>query len=136
MQREPANYLLVGGRQLGKSSLLKLLDRRYEQDPGIACYLILLGQDINITQRMAQALNLPDTSQMNDIAHHIRQNTTDRRLVFLLDETDALIKDQAQKGYPILHNFRSLSEENRCTFIMAGFWELYHAASYDYQSPH
>jgi WD40 repeat protein len=135
MQREPANYLLVGGRQLGKSSLLKLLERRYAQDPGILCYYITLGQDIDITQRMAQALNLPQNSQMNDIAHHIRQKTTDQRLIFLLDETDVLIKDQAQKNYPILHNFRSLSEENRCTFIMAGFWELYYAASYDYQSP-
>jgi hypothetical protein len=135
MQREPANYLLVGGRQLGKSSLLKLLERRYAQDPGILCYYITLGQDIDITQRMAQALNLPQNSQMNDIAHHIRQKTTDQRLIFLLDETDVLIKDQAQKDYPILHNFRSLSEENRCTFIMAGFWELYYAASYDYQSP-
>lgn len=38
-------------------------------------------------------------------------------------------------GYACLNGLRSLSEEGRCYFILAGFWGLYRATSFDYQSP-
>ncbi|MCB2264252.1 MAG: hypothetical protein LGR52_15130, partial [Candidatus Thiosymbion ectosymbiont of Robbea hypermnestra] len=41
--REPANYLLVGGRQLGKSSLLRALQRRYERDGNVDCRYVSVG---------------------------------------------------------------------------------------------
>jgi len=33
------------------------------------------------------------------------------------------------------NGMRSLSDEGRCHFILAGFWSLYRSASFDYQSP-
>jgi hypothetical protein len=53
----------------------------------------------------------------------------------LIDEADAFIRAEAERDYPTLHQFRNLSEEGRCFFIFAGFWNLYHAASGDYQPP-
>jgi hypothetical protein len=34
-----------------------------------------------------------------------------------------------------VNGFRSLSEDGRCHFLLAGFWSLYRSASFDYQSP-
>jgi hypothetical protein len=34
--------------------------------------------------------------------------------------------------FPHLNGFRSLSDEGRCQFILAGFWRLYRSASFDY----
>ncbi|EDN69379.1 hypothetical protein BGP_3449 [Beggiatoa sp. PS] len=40
-----------------------------------------------------------------------------------------------ENDYSTLNHFRSLSEEGRCFFIFAGFWNLYDAALLDYHSP-
>ena len=37
--------------------------------------------------------------------------------------------------YACLNAFRSLSDEGRCHFILAGFWSLYRSASLEYRSP-
>jgi len=35
-----------------------------------------------------------------------------------------LVQAEMKNGYPTLSHFRSLSEEGRCYFIFAGFWDL------------
>jgi len=134
IQREPANYFLIGGRQLGKTSLLKALNRRYSNDSETICYyLSLSGTDI--LTPIAIAMDIDKNSSIKEIANVIRQHKENSRLIFLVDEADTFIQAQAEKKYPILREFRSLSEEGRCYFIMAGFWYLYHSAALDYQSP-
>ncbi|MEZ5449872.1 MAG: hypothetical protein R3E89_13165 [Thiolinea sp.] len=44
--RDPANYLLVGGRQMGKSTLLKALQRRYADSPNVQCHYLSLSNEI------------------------------------------------------------------------------------------
>ncbi len=45
MNRDPANYLVVGGRQLGKSSLLKALERAWQtQRPDEPCCYLALSK--------------------------------------------------------------------------------------------
>ena len=47
LNREPANYFLVGGRQVGKSSLLKELKRRIDARGDMKCvYLALFDDDL------------------------------------------------------------------------------------------
>lgn len=55
--------------------------------------------------------------------------------LFLIDEADKFIAHERALGYPILNGLRRLSEQGRCFFILAGFWELYEHAVLDYQSP-
>jgi hypothetical protein len=55
--------------------------------------------------------------------------------LFLIDEADKFIAAEAQTGYTTLQHFRGLSEENKCFFIFAGFWDLFHTVTFDYRSP-
>ena len=47
MNRDPASYLIVSGRQLGKSSLLKALERRYAEQPDVACFYLALSNEVS-----------------------------------------------------------------------------------------
>ncbi|UCH96129.1 MAG: hypothetical protein JSV88_04545, partial [Candidatus Aminicenantes bacterium] len=57
MQRNPANYFLVGGRQLGKTSLLKAILRRYHESPLVQCQYLLLTSE-TIAPHLARELRL------------------------------------------------------------------------------
>jgi len=118
MQREPANYLLVGGRQLGKTSLLNALERRYKKDPFTQCDLVCL-----------------DSEKLPPMLMDISPAPEGKRRIILIDEADQFILAESRTGYSNLHRFRRISEEGWCKFILAGFWYLYRSASLDYHSP-
>ncbi|MFZ6720442.1 AAA family ATPase [Undibacterium sp. Ji49W] len=132
--REPANYLVVGGRQLGKSSLLKAVQRRLQEHPQIVCHYISL-RDHRLTPRMALQFGLAATSSIEDIIAHLETSFVGKRLFLLIDEADQFFRDEAQNGYRQLSALRALSDEGRCWFMLAGFWDLYATAVLDYQSP-
>lgn len=134
LKRKPANYLLVGARQIGKSSLLKEVKRRCNKRDDIDCHYIVLSSD-NLIGRMAFALDLTLNSKTEEIHSQIRQVSNSKRVLFLVDEADKFIESETKNGCKTLHMFRSLSEEGICHFIFAGFWKLYRIATYDYQSP-
>lgn len=134
LNREPANYLVVGGRQLGKSSLLKAVQRRLEDHPQILCHYVSL-RDHRLTPRLALQFGLPAESPLESIIQHIATHQAGKRLFLLIDEADLFFRDEAAHGYPQLSTLRALSEEGRCWFMLAGFWDLYATAVLDYQSP-
>ncbi len=121
INREPMNYLVIGGRQIGKSSLLKQIERYYQNHPKIDCFYISLGRNNRqiLDDKLAELAQLPKG----------------RHPLLLIDEADDLIRREIADGYPTLSRFRNLSEEGRCNFILAGFWELYRAVVRDYLSP-
>ncbi|CAB5703791.1 Uncharacterised protein [Delftia tsuruhatensis] len=134
LNREPANYLVVGGRQLGKSSLLKAVQRRLQEHPSVACHYISL-RDHRLAPRLAAQFGLPVTAPLEEIIGHLQSQSQGMRLYLLIDEADLFFRDEARHGYPQLSALRALSEEGRCWFMLAGFWDLYAAALLDYQSP-
>lgn len=136
VNRDPANYLLVGGRQMGKSTLLKALERRYAANPQVQCHYHTLSNEVMVP-RLARALQLPDTDNAETFAAALEQciRDTGQRFIFLIDEADRFIEHEQAQGYPILNVFRRLSEQGNCSFILAGFWQLYQHAVLDYQSP-
>jgi len=134
LNREPANYLVVGGRQLGKSSLLKAVQRRLEDHPQMVCHYVSL-RDHRLTPRLALQFGLPADSPLDIIIEHINTQHVGKRLFLLIDEADLFFRDEAANGYPQLSTLRALSEEGRCWFMLAGFWDLYATAVLDYQSP-
>jgi hypothetical protein len=135
INRDPANYLLVGGRQVGKSTLLKALERRYAENTSVACFYISLSNEVLIP-RLATLLKLKKTTDPEILANNLEaaMRESGQRYVFLIDEADEFIQYE-QQGYPILQVLRRLSEEGGCNFILAGFWQLYQYAVFDYQSP-
>lgn len=133
LTHEPRNYLLMGARQLGKTSLLQELERRYQRHSHVQCFYLSIGRD-NIFQRVAQQLNLPPNTDWPTLLARLANPPAGQRYVLLIDEVDDFIRTEAQRQYSTLHAFRNLSAEGRCHFILAGFWDLYQAVL-DYHSP-
>lgn len=134
VSREPANYLVVGGRQLGKSSLLKAVQRRLQGHPHIECHYVSL-RDHRMAPRVALQFGLPAETPLEAIVDHLQAQYAGKRLYLLIDEADLFFRDEARNDFAQLSTLRSLSEEGRCWFMLAGFWDLYVTAVLDYQSP-
>ncbi len=132
MNRDPANYLVVSGRQLGKSSLLKALARRYHEHPAVSCHYLALASE-SLVPRLAAELRLPRVAGLEGIAAHV--TGSDQRFLCLIDEADKFVRTERDTDYPVLDALRRMSEEGHAHFILAGFWELYEHAVLDYQSP-
>ena len=134
MAREPANYFVVGARQSGKSSLLKAIERGYAKNPEVEChYLAFSGADA--WERIGATLGLAGGAARAAVLEALRKTGPGRRRLFLIDEADLFVAQEMARGYETLNQFRSLSEEGKCFFVLAGFWKLYEAAAFDYQSP-
>ena len=136
VNRAPANYLIVGGRQIGKSSLLKALKRDYAYDPKVECHYLMLSNELMVP-RLARALQLTDIDCVETFANAVEERIlkTRKHCIFLIDEADLFIKHEQSQGYTILNVLRRLSEQGQCSFVLAGFWHLYQHAVLDYQSP-
>ena len=126
------NYLLIGGRQLGKSSILKHIARRYQNNSWIICHYMVLS-DHKLQPKLAKALNLPENTDLSTLFANLVNNG--KRHLFLIDEADRFIRKEITEDYPILRHFRALTGEEHCHFIFAGFWNLYEAVALDFQSP-
>lgn len=132
--REPSNYLLIGGRQLGKTSLMKAIERRLREHPQLACVYVVL-RDHRLLPRLAAQSGLPLDSDLETIVAELRRQHGGKRLLLLIDEADPFFRADAARDYAEIAAMRALSEEGRCHFLLAGFWDLYAAAALDYQSP-
>ena len=124
------NYIVIGSRQIGKSSLMKAIEREYVKNQERVHY-ISVGKG-NFVRAMGRALGIKVTSLEELVAYISVQK---EKVLFSLDEVDPFIKDEKESGYKVLDSFRKLSEEGSCNFILAGYWELYFYTMFDNQSP-
>jgi len=134
LNREPGNYLLVGGRQLGKTSLMKAIERRFAGHPRVHCVYLSL-RDHRLTMRLAMELGMAEDTGIDALVAALSARAAGRGLLLLIDETDLFLRAEAEQGYPQLGALRALSEEGRCHFMLAGFWDLYEAVTLDFASP-
>lgn len=134
LNREPANYLLVGGRQVGKSSLLKEVQRRLESRGGFDCISATL-QDDDVVEPLADALDLPLDATIDDVIRALRRQPGAPPKFVLVDEADSFVASENEHGYTNLAKLRRVSEEGHAYFIFAGFWEMYRSITLDYASP-
>ena len=134
INRTPTNYLIIGGRQLGKSSLLKQIERCYHNHPKVSCHYLVL-RDNDLQRSLTITLQLPKNTSLPVLLEKLIAMPNGQYRLLLIDEADRFIRHEMANGYPLLNHFRSLSEEGHCYFILAGFWDLYRAAVLDYHSP-
>lgn len=133
------NYLICGGRQLGKSSLLKAIERHYKKDKMVKCYYIILAGDIHSAERdlvlqLVNALGLEESLSFDDVVRFLRQ-PREITYIFLIDEIDSFICHDRLKNYPVIRHFLSLSQTANCFFMFGGFWELYTSTFLENLSP-
>jgi tetratricopeptide (TPR) repeat protein len=122
------SYALIGGRRIGKSSILGRLQRFELPRTGFrACYFHCQRLPKNNATRQqfleavvrawfSRKLNFTPSS-FADVLEQMHDN---KPIVFLIDETDRLIPADLENGWPLFSEFRALSESRRCQFVFAG----------------
>jgi ligand-binding sensor domain-containing protein len=135
-------FLLVGPRRVGKSSLLhRVLGNLPTHHPDLEhVYLDLLNisDPARIARKLARKLELEPPVEPG--AAHPAQILAERFTsptkpgLLLIDEADALVEADAQRGYPLLSELRSLQAEGVCSFVLTGYWHIYRH-TLDHNSP-
>lgn len=133
------NYIVCGGRQLGKSSILKAVERHYRKHNSVKCYYIILSGNIESAERdlvsdFANVLELDKNLSFDDLIYFLKQPRK-FTYVFLIDEIDTFICHDRLNGYRVVRHFLNLSQTGKCFFIFAGFWELYTSTFLEALSP-
>jgi len=126
--------MIVGGRQLGKSSILRKLERSYTNSSSVECHFVNLeGYKGNIVLAMAEKFGLEKGASLDDVYQYIAHN--DKKMLLLIDEVDEFIEPEIKKEYETLKVLKNLAEEGKATFVFAGYWTLYQYIVADYLSP-
>ncbi|HYN77223.1 MAG TPA: hypothetical protein VES73_05460 [Lamprocystis sp. (in: g-proteobacteria)] len=92
----------MGGSQLGKSSLLLALQRRFDGRKGVDCRYLSVGQ-ASIESRLAAALGLSAATPLPDLLRQLAQVPPGTRRVLLLDEADAFVTADAARGLGVAY---------------------------------
>lgn len=122
------SFLVVGARQMGKSSVLKALRRRLAGRADVEVhYLTLQGDDIVAELARRDHGAVPGVSA-DDLFRRLAAGTRERPRLWLLDEADLFVREDEARGCPVTRLMRTLSEEGVAFFVLAGFWHLYEAA--------
>ncbi|MCB1582452.1 MAG: AAA family ATPase, partial [Xanthomonadales bacterium] len=133
-QQYNSNFLLVGGRQLGKTSLLKALYRKLNNQTNNHCLYLSLS-DERLLPRLAYQAKISAYKNLDDLTQQIKRTYPQKKIRLLIDESDLFIQAEINTGYELLNQVRRVAENGTCQFIFAGFWELYANAVLDYHSP-
>lgn len=125
LDRHRHNFLLVGPRQMGKSSLLNALSRslrRRQPQVQVLKYQFWNGS--------LQTISKSDPSLRADTPEAFYRSVMERsqaHQVFLLDEVDDFIRQERQTQYAFCNVMRALSGQERASFVLAGHQELHDA---------
>ena len=134
LSRDPANYIMVGGRQVGKSSVLRAIERHYANDSVVDChYYSIERRDLRVV--LSRGLGLAAEASWDEVYEQLRRPEGGCYRLWLLDEMDVFVQQDAKQGYPVLQEFRNLASEQCCYFILAGFWHLYESGLLGFHSP-
>jgi hypothetical protein len=128
--RELASFLLVGARQMGKSTLLQALARRlHARDDVEAHYVELASDDLlaHLEHERGIRANTAETADPYERLAACAVGSQARPHVWLLDEVDDFIRRDACDGYALTRAMRKLSSERRAYFVLAGYWDLFAA---------
>ncbi|WP_224369146.1 nSTAND1 domain-containing NTPase [Hyalangium versicolor] len=135
VDRTVRNFLVVGQRQMGKSSLLLAVLRRLQARSDLDAQYVELA-DGDLHRRLARERErMPANGAPMPSFEEVAAGVPSRPRVWLIDEADDFISADAKAGYPVLQAMRALAEEGRAYFILAGFWDLYRAVVLDEKQP-
>ncbi len=123
-----ASYAIMGGRRIGKTSILGRLHRVRLAAAGLRTFYYQcqhLPQTAPTRQQFLEAVAdkwLPDLTDftLSSFAGILAHLPVDKPLVFLIDEADRLTRADQAVGWPLFGELRALAESRRCQFIFAG----------------
>jgi hypothetical protein len=121
------NHLIIGPHGVGKTSLLDELDRRLRAQPNVICHYLSLA-DGDLTSALADELGMPGQPSLVELLAQLGNSPEGKRVVVLCDDADAWATRDAAQGGHELAALAGLDREARCSFVLAGFLGLLHAA--------
>ena len=145
---DPDTTFIYGGRRLGKSALLRAAQREFNTPTQKSIYIDLYDSSIGATRRPEVVWELIErelaAAGIITVTKTMRRRTTpseeivvdgvrawleadpERRLLVLLDETDAFFDEDALKGFPSTGRFRGLKDSHRGHFkvVFAGLHQV------------
>jgi len=123
---DTASYVLLGGRRIGKTSILKRLERVRLPAAGFRA----LYHDCSFTPTQAELVQavvtdkswFPETpsSTSRSLDRVIKALLKDKPLVILFDEADKLIEPDRRAGYSLFNTLRAITNSGRCRFVLSG----------------
>jgi|CZKU01.1.fsa_nt_gi hypothetical protein len=135
--RDLHSAVLVGARQMGKSSLLKAVARRLATRGDVEVHYRVLASD-DLMGELASVLGAPRPETVEAFQAMVR-GRRGRPRVWLIDEADRFAVADLALAPPnrgrLSWALRALAEEGTAYFVLAGFWGLFHAAVFDAGSP-
>jgi AAA domain len=117
------NYALVGGRRIGKTSILARLRDIRLPAAGFRAFFLDCSNAPSQAELVANAsqrwfFRSPD--KFTSFADILDALPADKPLVILLDEVDALIAPDQSAGYPLLNTLRAFANSGHSHFILSG----------------
>jgi hypothetical protein len=137
------DYAVLGGRRIGKSSILQRLDRLLNADPRYFALYINCEDKMDrrefleaLAGNLGVELDSAESRSFRDVVVPFIKANSAKRLVFLLDEIDELLAREAEvpDGARLFKTFRGLSHEGTCRFVFSGSRTL-HSHLHDSRSP-
>ncbi len=123
------SFAIVGGRKIGKTSILNKVHRLLQQTEGYSpfyldCHHVTSYEDffeaLSVMSEAPLESAEPDALRRLVVRLRGRQEETSHTLVFLLDEVDHLLRYDLEQGTLLFRVFRSLSQEGLCRFVFCG----------------
>jgi hypothetical protein len=127
------SFALIGGRKIGKTSILAKVYRLLSENGEHNHTLYLDCQSVTHYNSFFEAANAiwsahPPIHAPQDLRHYIAlqgQASDETPILILLDEIDALLRYDVQHNSALFRVFRALSQENRSRFVFCGERVLY-----------
>jgi len=121
------SFAIVGGRKIGKTSILRKVNRLIEDTGGYAsihldCQSVTTYQDFFASLALKSGIQLDSTvpDELRHVVLRLRRQFGGSVLVLLLDEVDALLAYDIDRQFRLFHVFRALSQEGLCRFVFCG----------------
>jgi hypothetical protein len=123
--RYKQNFLLVGPRRMGKSSLLHAFRREMKRrNPEV---LVLNYWFSSSSLAKIHAVDERLCADTPDAFYESVLKRASVHQLFLLDEADAFIEQESRSQFGFCHVMRALSGQGRASFVLTGYRQLHDA---------
>jgi hypothetical protein len=121
------SFAIVGGRKIGKTSVLAKLHRLFTESPDyhtlyLDCQAVQDYHDLCEATEIVWKVTWSERSpeQWMQLVDSVGQQRAGQLIVILLDEVDALLKYDMGNQERLLRAFRAVAQAGSCRFILCG----------------